>query len=249
VINIISNQRVLITGAAEGGIGEAVLKKIIQQENTVIVSSINMTSNRFPGIPSLAVDCTKDKNIQNLENFINETMGGIDCLINCIGGSLKSIDPLEIDEDFFHQVLSINLTSAFLLSQMAARFMKKKGGSIVHIVSSSAFEPEIKKMPYGIAKAGLAHMIRSFAVYLAPFNIRINGVSPTYVFTSRHEGELQNASKGSKNAYDELKVNRISKQLLQKPLFPEDLVDMIEFAAVSPIMTGKILDATLGRII
>ncbi|WP_455142290.1 SDR family oxidoreductase [Candidatus Hodarchaeum mangrovi] len=249
MINIITNQRVVITGAAKGGIGEAVLKKISTQNNTIIVSSKNISSNRFPGFHSLAVDCTKERNIRNLENFIKETMGGMDCLINCIGGSLRSINPLEVTEDFFQQVLSLNLTSAFLLSQMATRLMNKMGGSVVHIVSSSAFEPEIKKMPYGIAKAGLAYLIRSFAVYLAPFNIRINGVSPTYVFTSRHIEELQNTSQDSISSYDELKAKKISKQLLQKPLLPEDLLDMIEFAAVSPIMTGKILHATLGRII
>ena len=133
---------------------------------------------------------------------------------------------------------------------MARNIMKKngKGGNIVHIVSSSAFEPEINKMPYSIAKAGQVQLIRSMAVALAPDNIIINGVSPTYVFTNRHNRDLQKLAVTQKISLESLKEKKTRKQLIKNALMPDDLTKMIEFAATTQIMTGKIIHATLGRI-
>ncbi len=242
---IIENKRVLITGAAIGGIGEAIMKKLTLQNNRVLVTSLNMSSDRFPDIKSISADCTRENEIHKLENWVKSEVGSIDVLINAIGGSLASKKPLEIDSNFFNEVISVNLTSAVLLTQMATKLMKT--GSIVHIVSTSAFEASLNKMSYGIAKAGLVYYIRSMAQVLAP-NIRINGVSPTYVFTERHNRELKQKAVKTGVSLEKLISDRIVKQLLREPLQPENLNEMIEFAATTPLMTGRILDASLGRI-
>lgn len=239
--------KILITGVAKGGIGEAFMENIIDS-NEIVISSLHMTKTRYPNVKSLKADCTEQNDVDKLEMFINDEMGGLNMLVNCIGGSLKSMDPLSVDKDFFEKVISVNLTTSFLLTQMAARLMIN-GGSIVHIVSSSAFEPEIKKMPYGISKAGQVYMIKSMAKVLAKKNIRINGVSPTYVYTARHEKEIKEESELSGNTIDQIKSKKLQKQLLQSPLLPDDLNEMIMFALTSQIMTGNILHATLGRIL
>lgn len=243
---IIQNKRVLITGVAVGGIGEAIMRKISNQENQVLICSLNMSKDRFPGIRCISADCTIEEGIKKLKKWIQNEIGSIDILINTIGGSLASKNPLEVDASFFNLVLSVNLTSAFLLTRMAAELMSE-GGTIVHIVSSSAYEPSLDKMPYGVAKTGLVYLIRSMAVVLAP-KIRINGISPTYVFTDRHKRELEKKAVKTSTRAEILSSSMISKQLLDYPLLPEDLNDMIEFAATTPLMTGKVLDASLGRI-
>jgi NAD(P)-dependent dehydrogenase (short-subunit alcohol dehydrogenase family) len=243
---IIQNKRVLITGVAVGGIGEAIMRKISNQKNEVLINSLNMSNDRFPDIKSISADCTTEEGIKKLKRWVQNEIGSIDILINAIGGSLASKNPLEVDASFFNLVLSVNLTSAFLLSRMATELMPE-GGVIVHVVSSSAYEPSFDKMPYGVAKAGLVYLIRSMAHILAP-KIRINGVSPAYVFTERHKRELEKKAVDSSTTVEALSSTMISKQLLDYPLLPEDLNEMIEFAASTPLMTGKVLDASLGRI-
>jgi NAD(P)-dependent dehydrogenase (short-subunit alcohol dehydrogenase family) len=242
---MIEKKQVLITGAAIGGIGEAILNKISEQNNQILVTSLEMSDDRFPNTKSIATDCSTETGIKKLENWIKNETGSIDVLINAIGGSLASKNPLEVDSVFFNKVINVNLTSAILLTQMATRLMKT--GSIVHIVSTSAYEASLDKMSYGIAKAGLVYFIRTIAQVLAP-DIRINGVSPTYVFTERHNQELKQKAEQKGIPLEQLISNRIAKQLIKQPLLPEDLNEMIEFAATTPLMTGKILDASLGRI-
>ncbi len=242
---LLENKQVLITGAAIGGIGEAIMNKLIKQDNLILVTSLEMSDDRFPNIESISADCTNKDGIKKLEDWIKTKTGSIDVLINAIGGSLASKNPLEIESNFLNRVIKVNLTSAVLLTQMATRLMKS--GSIVHIVSTSAYEASLDKMSYGIAKAGLVYYIRAMAQVLAP-NIRINGVSPTYVFTERHNQELKQKAERTGISLEQLVSDRMAKQLLKKPLLPDDLNEMIEFAATTPLMTGKVLDASLGRI-
>lgn len=243
---IIEDKKILITGVAIGGIGEAIMRKLSNQNNNILITSLNMSNERFPNIKNFSVDCTSEEGINKLKKWILTEVGAIDVLINAIGGSLASKNIFKVSASFFNRVLSVNLTSAFLLSRIAPEIMPE-GGAIVHIVSSSAYEPSITKMPYGVAKAGLVYLIRSMAQVLAP-KIRINGVSPTYVFTKRHEEELKKEAIDTGIPIEELTSKRIAKQLLNYPLVPEDLNEMIEFAATTKLMTGKILDASLGRI-
>ncbi|MFX1284816.1 MAG: SDR family NAD(P)-dependent oxidoreductase [Promethearchaeota archaeon] len=243
---IIENKKILVTGVAVGGIGEAIMRKLSNQNNEVLISSLNMINDRFPGINNIAADCTTEEGIRKVKKWVQTKIGSIDILINNIGGSLASKNPLEVDASFFNRVINVNLTSAFLLTRMAAELMIE-GGAIVHIVSSAAYEPSLDKMPYGVAKAGLVYLIRTMARVLAP-KIRINGVSPTYVFTDRHNRELEKKSMDNGTTIEVLSSKLISKQLLNYPLLPKDLNEMIEFAATTPLMTGKILDASLGRI-
>ena len=70
----------------------------------------------------------------------------------------------------------------------------------------------------------------------------------TYVFTDRHKRELEKKAVDTRTTVEALSSIMISKQLLNYPLLPEDLNEMIEFAATTPLMTGKVLDASLGRI-
>ena len=202
---LIEKKRILITGVALGGIGEAIMNKLIKQDNKVLITSLNMSKDRFPGIKSCSADCTTEEGVNRLKDWVKTESGSIDIIINAIGGSLDSKNPLEINPAFFNRVINVNLTSAILLTQMATKVMTI--GAIVHIVSSSAYEASLDKLSYGVAKAGLSYYIRSMAQVLAP-EIRINGVSPTYVFTDRHNRELWKKSEKTGVPFNTLSSGR-----------------------------------------
>lgn len=245
---LLEGKVILVTGVAKGGIGEAVVQ-YYSAHNQIIVNSRTMVDGRIADAHlAIAADCTTTEGVNKLEQEVRKQFGTIDVLVNCVGGSLGSYPFQDLTSHFVEQVFRVNLTSSLLLSQMADRLMAG-GGSICHIVSSSAFEPEVTKLPYAMAKAGQVHLIRSLAKILAPKNIIVNGVSPTYVFTDRHLDELQKEADEKGTTVDEAHHDQTKKQLIQEKLFPADLLPFIDLALSTRFMTGKVIHATAGRVL
>jgi NAD(P)-dependent dehydrogenase (short-subunit alcohol dehydrogenase family) len=109
----------------------------------------------------------------------DERFGRIDVLVNNAGGTFVA-PALEIRERGFMTVLNLNLTSAWLCSQVAARRMvaAAHGGSIVNISSMSAFIRSQNTVPYGTAKAAVIGLTRALAAEWGRYGIRVNAVAP-----------------------------------------------------------------------
>ncbi len=86
---------------------------------------------------------------------------------------------LEMKEESWDIVLAVNLTASFLLGQSAARVMKERGGgAIIYTASISSLGASIGFGHYGVTKAGIVNLAQTMAIELAPYNIRVNCVSP-----------------------------------------------------------------------
>ncbi|MHA1132049.1 MAG: SDR family NAD(P)-dependent oxidoreductase, partial [Candidatus Helarchaeota archaeon] len=153
--------------------------------------------------------------------------------------------------DAFDKIIALNLRTPFLLTKHAIKLMKtnQNGGNIVHFVSSSAKNISYHKAPYGTAKAGLAHFIHYAASEGGPFNIKVNGISPTYVFTSRHEREIATKIKKTGLSRDEIISQIFSRQLLKKAMVSQDLIEVTELLATTDVITGQIYNCSLGEIL
>ncbi len=93
---------------------------------------------------------------------------------------------LEQAPDFFRQVIEVNLFGTFRCSQLAAQGMAKRGGGAIITISSLAGERAIwGRSGYNTSKAALNGLMRSMALDLAPYGIRVNSISPGYVWTPR----------------------------------------------------------------
>lgn len=93
---------------------------------------------------------------------------------------------LEQSAAFFREVLEINLFGTFRCSQLSAQGMAKRGGGAIITISSLAGERAIwNRSGYNTSKAALDGLMRSMALDLAPHGIRVNSISPGYVWTPR----------------------------------------------------------------
>lgn len=93
---------------------------------------------------------------------------------------------LEQSPDFFREVMEVNLFGAFRCSQLAASAMSKRGeGHIIHISSLAGERAIWSRSAYNTSKAALDGLTRSMALELAPAGIRVNSISPGYVWTPR----------------------------------------------------------------
>ncbi|MBN8709334.1 MAG: 3-oxoacyl-ACP reductase [Verrucomicrobia bacterium 61-8] len=93
---------------------------------------------------------------------------------------------LEQTPDFFREVIEVNLFGTFRCSQLSAQGMAKRGGGAIITISSLAGERAIwSRSGYNTSKAALDGLMRSMALDLAPHGIRVNSISPGYVWTPR----------------------------------------------------------------
>jgi NAD(P)-dependent dehydrogenase (short-subunit alcohol dehydrogenase family) len=253
---MLSNKILLLTGASSG-IGSVLLEHFIGRMQQVITSNRKDLSEFLTIEPTpsnlehLALDLTIEANCQELFHHIKENYGRLDILINCVGGSLFSHPIEEFPADEFDKVISLNLRTPFLLTKHASRLMKSNeaGGNIVHYVSSSAKNISHNKAPYGSAKAGLAHFIHYAASELASYSIKVNGISPTYVFTPRHEREIETKIKNTRQSREAIIERIFVGQLLKKPMYSKDLIEVTQLLATTDVITGQIYNCSLGEVL
>ena len=129
---------VLITGGA-GALGQTVVPAFVSTGASVILGDLNPVQR--PGVTVLKADFTDQAQVRSLVDEVIRTSGRIDALINLVGGFAAG-RVVETDVSLWQRMLTMNLTSAFLLSQAVLPSMLQRGqGRIVHVAARAALEP------------------------------------------------------------------------------------------------------------
>jgi NAD(P)-dependent dehydrogenase (short-subunit alcohol dehydrogenase family) len=104
-------------------------------------------------------------------------------LVTCAGVQLKRAS-LDLTPAEWHAVLAVHLDGTLYCCQAAARQMRDAGGGSIVTLSSVAQEfAWPARLPYAVAKAGIAALSRTLAVEWAELGIRVNAIAPGYVMT------------------------------------------------------------------
>lgn len=161
------------------------------------------------GENALAVpcDCLAKSALTKAHALINEKLGKVDILINGAGGNNPRATcdnetmakDTQVDKSFFDLeesglkfVFDLNITSAFLTTQVFAKDMVENGGNIINISSMNAFRPLTKIPAYSAAKAGISNFTQWLAVHFASSNIRVNAIAPGFFVTNQNRSLLFN---------------------------------------------------------
>ncbi len=110
--------------------------------------------------------------------------GSIDILVNN-AGTIRRAPAVEYPMEQWNEVIAVNLTSVFRLSQLAGQQMIKqgKGGKIVNIASLLSFQGGILVPAYAAAKGGVAQLTKALSNEWAAKNINVNAIAPGYMAT------------------------------------------------------------------
>ena len=157
---------------------------------------------------AVKTNCLDKQDIIAAKKIINEKFGKVNFLINGAGGNSPKAstdnevmtpdltgvkDFFALDESGLKFVFDLNITSAFLVTQVFAEDMVKTGGNIINISSMNAFRPLTKIPAYSAAKAGISNFTQWLAVHFAPCNIRVNAIAPGFFVTNQNRALLFNA--------------------------------------------------------
>lgn len=235
------NRKVAIVTGGAHGIGKAIAQSLIHEGYSVVIVDTNekagkSTQNAFAAFGEILFikgDVSKESDVQSVVKRTIKHYGRIDILINNAGKFLeKSLTRLSLQE--WNDILSVNLTGAFLFSKYAASYIKKKKGSIINIASTRAFMSEPNTEAYAASKGGLFALTHALAMSLGP-EIRVNSISPGWI-------ETQN-KKHSKAEHEQHPAGRIGK--------PEDVAQQVLYliSDQANFMTGAniVLDGGMTR--
>ena len=154
---------------------------------------------------AIPTNCLEKASIAAARDIIHEKFGKVNFLVNGAGGNnpratcdnevmtpeldgVKSF--FDLEESGLKFVFDLNITSAFLVTQIFAEDMVKTGGNIINISSMNAFRPLTKIPAYSAAKAGISNFTEWLAVHFAPCGIRVNGIAPGFFVTNQNKALL-----------------------------------------------------------
>jgi len=178
----------LITGASRG-IGLATAKAFAEEGCHLVISartqsdldaSAAVLRETAASVTAVLADVTVPGQAQALVDAAVSAHGGIDVLINNVGGSAGGRRILDSTDEDWHRTLEVNLVQTVRMMRLAAPHMaERKNASVVNISSISGWTPQLASTgQYGAAKAALIFDAELWALDLWSRRIRVNTVSP-----------------------------------------------------------------------
>jgi NAD(P)-dependent dehydrogenase (short-subunit alcohol dehydrogenase family) len=177
------SDKVAVVTGADSGIGRATAARLLAEGATVFAVDVQHTQPWWAPdegrLRLLELDVADPDTPSKLETCLRAEAPHVNVLAN-VAGVLRIAPFLEVSRKDWDQVLAVNLTGLFFLSQAVARIMvdQQTPGRIVNVSSVHAVVSEPNAAPYTATKGGLEAMTRTMASELAPYGITVNCVRP-----------------------------------------------------------------------
>lgn len=220
----------LITGDRTG-IGRNLSEYYLCKGNTVVGCSRSGTDLKHNNYEHLICDVGDEKSVKSLILHVRKKYKSIDVLINNAGmASMNHI--LTTPVITFDKLVHTNLKGTFLFTREASKIMRQKGGSIVNFSTVASPLNLEGEAIYASTKAAIEKLTKISARELSNYNIRVNCIGPTPVYT-----DLIKAV--PKNKIEEL----LSSQAIKRLGTFDDVKNVIDFycSDSSNFVTGQII--------
>ncbi|HEY2720830.1 MAG TPA: 3-oxoacyl-ACP reductase family protein [Chitinophagaceae bacterium] len=232
----------LVTGAARG-IGRACALALAEAGADIALGlrDVNADSGLVKEIEALGrkalplqMDVSKMEEIQAAFDKIKEYYKRLDIVVNNAGVAPENLAENVTEKDFDY-TLAVNLKGTFFISQSAGALMiKQQYGRIINLSSQAGFIALPGESVYCMTKAAIAHITKCFAAEWGKYNITVNAVAPTFIYTPGTEEYLAN---------EESKKYVLSKIVLGRIGEPKDVANAVLFLAspAASLITGTTL--------
>lgn len=245
---LLQNQVALVTGASRG-IGAAIAQLFAQHGAAVGVNYYSNESAAQQLVDAIANDGGKAiavgadvrdmQQVESMVKLVTQTFGAIDTLVLNANASFKIAPFLKQSWEEFEAKLVGELKSAFYpCKAVVPSMIEQKRGCIIAISSIAARYPEEGLFAHTTAKSGLDGFVKSLALELGPYGIRVNAIAPGVTLTDALASQPQ-----------EYKDNAAGQTPLQRNGQPEDVAGAVLLLASQPaqFITGTYLMVNGGR--
>lgn len=225
------NKVVLITGAAKG-IGRAIALEMAKSGYDVAVNYLTSESQAFElkkeiedtyhvQCMTYCADVSDEVQVDQMISCIEETMGGVDVLVNNAAIDLSNLFHLKNAEEF-RRTLNVNVVGAYNCSKRAYKHMlAQEYGRIINISSTNGMNTYYPmSIDYDVSKAAMNALTHDLAVQFAPY-VNVNAIAPGFIGT---ESEL--------DGYDEEFLKQEQEKILAGRYGkPEEVAYLVRFLA------------------
>ncbi len=236
-----SEQKLAVVTGAARGIGRAIVLELLARGFKVAGLDLNEKSlTELDGAVKKAghnvitckVDITNTAELKKILEELAENHGGIGVLVNNAGITRDKL-MMQMDEEDYDKLMSVNLRAAFMATVTASRSMvRNKWGRIISISSVAAVLGQAGSANYAASKAGLIGMTKSVARELAKKNITANCVAPGFIITEMTDVLPQQVKDGAMAAIPARRFGT-----------PQDVAKAVAFLASedAAYITGQVL--------
>jgi 3-oxoacyl-[acyl-carrier protein] reductase len=188
---------VLVTGAGRG-VGRELALAFARQgacvaandltpinlDETMRLARAELVPTQYAKIQDFLVDVSQKMAVQGMIIDILDRWGRLDIVINNAAVRAK-VPLLDMDEWDWRRVLDVNLTGAFIVTQVAGRVMREQGGGVILNITEALQDlpGSIPVAAYQASKAGLAELTRQSARELKEHSVRVNAIAPGLLAT------------------------------------------------------------------
>jgi NAD(P)-dependent dehydrogenase (short-subunit alcohol dehydrogenase family) len=231
-------KRVLVTGGTKG-VGEAIVRRF-QLSGALVATTArspslrDQTANLF-----VQADLATASGVYSVADRIRQEWGGLDVLVNNVGGTETKPGGFEVlsDEDW-QETLELNLLAAVRLDRIFIPGMiERRSGVVIHISSIAHRMPfSNSTLAYAAAKGALSTYSKGLARGVAKNGVRVTMISPGFIETSGAHGMILDISKGT-GVSEEAARQKIMDMLggipVGRPGTPEEVAELVCFLASS----------------
>jgi NAD(P)-dependent dehydrogenase (short-subunit alcohol dehydrogenase family) len=230
----LSGKRVLVTGGTKG-MGEAIVKRLRQAGATVITTARSIPEDLE--LPELFVqsDISTPEGVQKVVKEVIARLGGVDILINNVGGSsAPSGGALVLSDDDWQQAFNDNLFAAVRLDRaLLPKMLEQKSGVIIHISSIQRTLPLYEAtLAYAAAKAALTNYSKGLSNEVAPKGVRVISIAPGYVETKAAERLVERLAENAGIDLDTARqglMDSLGGIPMGRPGRPEEVAELVAF--------------------
>jgi 3-oxoacyl-[acyl-carrier protein] reductase len=236
----LSGRVALVTGGGRG-IGRAIALALAAAGCDVAVNYVtreadaNATADDIRGAGTRALvargDVSRSSDVTALVAAVEAGLGPVDILVNNAGRlRVESID--QMSEASWNEIIQMNLTSVFLMTQTVAPGMRaRQWGRIINLTSVAAQAGSLMAVHYAAAKAGVIAATKSYARILAKEGVTVNAIAPALIAT-----EMVTVNPNLKP--DMIPVGRFGRV--------EECGDVAVLLAANPYITGQTIGVNGG---
>lgn len=255
----LTGKRALVTGSSSG-IGAGVARELAAEGVAVVVhgrdsaraEAVADDIRARGGTAATALGAiTNDAGADAVADAALAAWGGIDILVNCAGGVIRSDNPdwTEVSSDEWLQSFSLNVVSVVRLAKRLTPGMIARGwGRIINISSIGGTQWSGRLHDYGAAKAALDHLTGNMSRALAGQGVTVNAVIPGTVLTPQAQRWIETL--GAQNGWPDDFAERerlYTREFSAQPITRLGRVD--EIAAAVAFLASPRSDFTTGALL